>query len=293
MGRTGTVEEMADMIAWLSSEECSFSYRRRLRPSAADARHTEGRRNSMTTKPRDSLTVEDLREMYRIMLLGRRFTERALELAWEKRLPVGLHPSAGQEAVGVGACYGLRPSDWVAAVAQDDGGFLDAGRHRAPDVQRDHGQRRQHQRRQGVLPPQRLPGAWHPGWHSHGGRADTGVRRRRLGDEDEEDRRRDGLLLRRRRGCPRRLPRGPEPGRAAEGPRRLRMREQPLLPDRARDRGPAYRGHRLARRRVRHAGRGGGRPGRAGGLLRHAEGRWTGRAPEKGPPCWSARRTAS
>ena len=67
----------------------------------------------MTTTPRDSLTVEDLLEMYRIMLLGRRFTERALELAWEKRLPVGLHPSAGQEAVGVGACYGLGPSDWV------------------------------------------------------------------------------------------------------------------------------------------------------------------------------------
>ena len=26
---------------------------------------------------------------------------------------MGLHPSAGQEAVGVGACYGLRPNDWV------------------------------------------------------------------------------------------------------------------------------------------------------------------------------------
>ena len=67
----------------------------------------------MPEAPRDSLTVEDLREMYRLMLLGRRFTERALELAWEKRLPVGMHPSAGQEAVGVGACYGLRPADWV------------------------------------------------------------------------------------------------------------------------------------------------------------------------------------
>ena len=67
----------------------------------------------MAQAPRDTLTVEDLREMYRLMLLGRRFTERGLELASEKRLPVGLHPSAGQEAVGVGACYGLRSSDWV------------------------------------------------------------------------------------------------------------------------------------------------------------------------------------
>ena len=64
-------------------------------------------------RPHDSLTPEDLLEMYRLMLLGRRFTERAMELAWEKRLPVGMHPSAGQEAVGVGACFGLRPNDWV------------------------------------------------------------------------------------------------------------------------------------------------------------------------------------
>jgi TPP-dependent pyruvate/acetoin dehydrogenase alpha subunit len=58
------------------------------------------------------LTVEDLREMYRLMLMGRRFTERTLELYEEGRLKP-YHPSAGQEAVGVGACYGLRPSDWV------------------------------------------------------------------------------------------------------------------------------------------------------------------------------------
>ena len=59
------------------------------------------------------LTTEDLREMYRLMLMGRRFTERTLALCLEGRLPVGMHPSAGQEAVGVGACYGLRPGDWV------------------------------------------------------------------------------------------------------------------------------------------------------------------------------------
>ena len=58
------------------------------------------------------LTVEDLREMYRLMLMGRRFTERTLELYEEGRLKP-YHPSAGQEAVGVGACYGLKPSDWV------------------------------------------------------------------------------------------------------------------------------------------------------------------------------------
>jgi TPP-dependent pyruvate/acetoin dehydrogenase alpha subunit len=47
------------------------------------------------------------------MLLTRRYTEQTL--GWYKagRLVQGLHPSIGQEAVGVGACYGLRKSDWV------------------------------------------------------------------------------------------------------------------------------------------------------------------------------------
>lgn len=62
---------------------------------------------------RTDLTPEDLVEMYRLMLMGRRFTERALSLYEEGRLPTALHPSIGQEAVGVGACYGLRPGDWV------------------------------------------------------------------------------------------------------------------------------------------------------------------------------------
>ena len=61
----------------------------------------------------EGLTPDDLREMYRLMLMGRRFSERAMELAEAGKLPTGLHPSAGQEAVGVGACYGLRDSDWV------------------------------------------------------------------------------------------------------------------------------------------------------------------------------------
>ena len=60
-----------------------------------------------------ALTDDDLREMFRLMLMGRRFTERAVELALADEIPTGLHPSAGQEAVGVGACYGLRSDDWV------------------------------------------------------------------------------------------------------------------------------------------------------------------------------------
>ena len=67
----------------------------------------------MTDTTSTGLTPENLRDMYRLMLKGRRFTERVLELYGEGRVPTALHPSAGQEAVGVGACYGLRRGDWV------------------------------------------------------------------------------------------------------------------------------------------------------------------------------------
>ncbi len=59
------------------------------------------------------LTTKDLVEMYRLMLQSRCFTEQVLVWYEEGRLPQGLHPSVGQEAVGVGACYGLGPDDWV------------------------------------------------------------------------------------------------------------------------------------------------------------------------------------
>ncbi|MCW5854131.1 MAG: dehydrogenase E1 component subunit alpha/beta, partial [Anaerolineae bacterium] len=56
---------------------------------------------------------DDLVAMYRLMLLTRRYTEHCLRWYREGRIIQGLHPSIGQEAVGVGACYGLRDSDWV------------------------------------------------------------------------------------------------------------------------------------------------------------------------------------
>ncbi|MBI5877297.1 MAG: dehydrogenase E1 component subunit alpha/beta [Chloroflexi bacterium] len=60
-----------------------------------------------------SLKDTDLIELYRLMLLTRRYTEHVLGWYRAGRLVQGLHPSIGQEAVGVGACYGLRAGDWV------------------------------------------------------------------------------------------------------------------------------------------------------------------------------------
>jgi TPP-dependent pyruvate/acetoin dehydrogenase alpha subunit len=66
-------------------------------------------------QPNGSNTVKpnDLIQMHRLMLLSRRFTESVLSWYKEGRIHQGLHPSIGQEAVGVGACYGLLPGDWV------------------------------------------------------------------------------------------------------------------------------------------------------------------------------------
>ena len=73
------------------------------------------------------LTSHDLVEMYRLMLLGRRFTEHVLKWYKEGRLPQGLHPSIGQEAVGVGACYGLRRGDWVIPSLRTSEAFFTRG----------------------------------------------------------------------------------------------------------------------------------------------------------------------
>jgi len=59
------------------------------------------------------LSPKDLVEMYRLMLVDRRFTEHVLRWYEEGRISQGMHPNIGQEAVGVGACYGLTPKDWV------------------------------------------------------------------------------------------------------------------------------------------------------------------------------------
>jgi pyruvate dehydrogenase E1 component alpha subunit len=59
------------------------------------------------------LTTEDLLKMYRLMLFGRRYAE-SVNCWWqERRIPQLPYLSMGQEAVGVGTCYGLRPTDWI------------------------------------------------------------------------------------------------------------------------------------------------------------------------------------
>jgi TPP-dependent pyruvate/acetoin dehydrogenase alpha subunit len=64
-------------------------------------------------RPSDDLSADALVEVYRQMLLTRAYEDRAQEL-WSTGVVVeSLHGSQGQEAIGVGACYGLRPDDVI------------------------------------------------------------------------------------------------------------------------------------------------------------------------------------
>jgi len=75
----------------------------------------------------DRLTEKDLVQMYRWMLLTRVFEDRICSL-WGKGGVVELpHGSQGQEAIAVGACYGLRQQDQVMPSLRTRGAFLVKG----------------------------------------------------------------------------------------------------------------------------------------------------------------------
>jgi TPP-dependent pyruvate/acetoin dehydrogenase alpha subunit len=81
----------------------------------------------------DKLTQADLLQMYRWMTLTRAFEDRVCEL-WGTEGVVELpHGSQGQEAIAVGACFGLRPTDLVMPSLRARGVFLARGV--APRVQ--------------------------------------------------------------------------------------------------------------------------------------------------------------
>jgi TPP-dependent pyruvate/acetoin dehydrogenase alpha subunit len=61
---------------------------------------------------RMALDGEELLEIYRIMVLARRFQEAAIALSESGKFD-NYHAGIGQEAVGIGACFTLRPTDFV------------------------------------------------------------------------------------------------------------------------------------------------------------------------------------
>lgn len=75
----------------------------------------------------DQLTEKDLIQMYRWLVLIRTFEDRVAELWADGTLIESPHGSQGQEAIAVGACFGLRPQDQVLPSLRTRGAFLVRG----------------------------------------------------------------------------------------------------------------------------------------------------------------------
>ena len=74
-----------------------------------------------------SLSNDDLIQMYRWMVLTRTFEQTINHLHRQRGVPETQHSSVGQEAIGVGACYGLRREDVIIPSLRGRGAFLVKG----------------------------------------------------------------------------------------------------------------------------------------------------------------------
>lgn len=73
------------------------------------------------------LPVDTAREMYRRMVLIRRFEDHLYALFLQGAVPGTLHQYQGQEAVAVGVCTALRPDDVIFSTHRPVGHFLARG----------------------------------------------------------------------------------------------------------------------------------------------------------------------
>ena len=69
----------------------------------------------------------ELVDMFRKMVLIREFDQRAIELRKAGRIHGALHPYVGEEAVAVGACSALRPSDRITSTHRGHGHCIAKG----------------------------------------------------------------------------------------------------------------------------------------------------------------------
>jgi acetoin:2,6-dichlorophenolindophenol oxidoreductase subunit alpha len=73
------------------------------------------------------LTQDDLVRMYRMMLLIRRFEERATQFFMNGQIRGSFHPCIGQEATAVGGCFALRRDDYMTCTYRGHGQALAKG----------------------------------------------------------------------------------------------------------------------------------------------------------------------
>ncbi|MFH1257381.1 MAG: pyruvate dehydrogenase (acetyl-transferring) E1 component subunit alpha [Candidatus Micrarchaeota archaeon] len=72
------------------------------------------------------LTVEQLKEMYRLMVLGRAYDRKAMNLQRQGRFFTYL-PVEGQEACQIGSCAALEKSDWIVPAFRETVAYIARG----------------------------------------------------------------------------------------------------------------------------------------------------------------------
>ncbi len=75
-------------------------------------------------RPRDLLSKEDCLEMFRQVYLARYFDVRLIKEKKRGRLKGTLYSSHNQEAILVGALFGLKPTDWISPIHRDMPAFF-------------------------------------------------------------------------------------------------------------------------------------------------------------------------
>src|SRR3954454_5822155 len=93
---------------------------------------TARRRDETQMSVSATMTSEASRsvELYRQMLLIRRFEERALELRRDGRIYGVVHPYIGEEAIAVGVCANLRLTDRIVSNHRGHGQCIAKGANR-------------------------------------------------------------------------------------------------------------------------------------------------------------------
>lgn len=74
-----------------------------------------------------TLEHDDLRQMYKMMLLIRRFEEQCVKFYLSGEIRGSLHPCIGQEGTAVGACAALRQDDYMTCTYRGHGQALAKG----------------------------------------------------------------------------------------------------------------------------------------------------------------------
>ena len=78
---------------------------------------------NLDTALEPKLAADDLKRLYRAMVLGRRLDERMLKLQRQGRIGT-FAPIKGQEAAQIGSVFTLRPADWLVPSFRETGAML-------------------------------------------------------------------------------------------------------------------------------------------------------------------------